>query len=221
MTLLQHDKDYIMAVDGQELMTSRAHESEIELARLGCHAIAGRRNPLVLVGGLGMGFTLRQALDMLPRSGIVVVAELIPEVVRWNRELIGDLAGRPLDDGRVTVRTCDVFELVQAGVGRFDAILLDVDNGPAAMTSARNRRIYDWHGLQACRAALRQEGCLAIWSATVDHTFERRLQRAFPHVHRFRVPAYKGGKARARCVWTASFSMRSLPPLPERSEAEG
>ena len=114
LVLSRHDGDYSISVDRQELMTSRQHESELELARLGCANLTESRNPNVLIGGLGMGYTLRQALDMLQPKASVVVAELIADVVAWNRNILGELAGHPLHDKRVVVKTCDVCELIAA-----------------------------------------------------------------------------------------------------------
>jgi spermidine synthase len=130
MTLFKHDADYSIKVGCQELMTSRAHESELELARLGCARIATRQNPTVLIGGLGMGYTLRETLDLLQPEATVVVSELIPDVVQWNRDILGELNNLPLSDPRVALKVCDVMQVIQQSEHAFDAILLDVDNGP-------------------------------------------------------------------------------------------
>ncbi len=212
LALCRHDRDYSITVDRQELMSSRANESERALARLGCERIAARQDPTVLIGGLGMGFTLRETLDLLQPRAKVVVAELLPEVVRWNREILGELTGHPLRDPRVTVRVGDVIELVRKAKHAFDAILLDIDNGPGAVTSAGNDWLYGRTGIQACLQALHAKGCLSIWSATVDPQFERRLRQEGLHVERHGVPAYKGGKSGARQIWVASLDPRSLQP---------
>ncbi|MEE8540341.1 MAG: hypothetical protein V3S66_01665, partial [Desulfobacterales bacterium] len=120
-------------------MHSRQHESELELARLGCAHLAGRKAPSILIGGLGMGYTLRQALDMLSPQAQVVVGELLGAVVEWNREFFGELNGQPLGDERVDLKTGDIVKLISRSKGRFDAILLDIDNGPSAMTDSSNR----------------------------------------------------------------------------------
>ncbi len=212
LTLYQHDADFSMKVGCQELMTSRAHESELELARLGCVRIAARQNPTVLIGGLGMGYTLRQTLDLLQPEATVVVSELIADVVLWNREFLGELNNHPLRDPRVVLKVCDVMGLIQQSEHAFDAIMLDVDNGPAALTAAGNDRLYSRGGLQACMRALHAKGCLAIWSGSIDNAFEHRLKQESLFFRRFHVAAYKGGKARSRCVWVIARDPLSLPP---------
>lgn len=193
MVLYQHDRDFLIRVNGQDLMHSRQHESELELARLGCAHLAGREAPSILIGGLGMGYTLRQALDMLSPHAQVVVSELLDAVVEWNRKFFGKLNGRPLADERVNLQTGDFVELVSRSRGRFDAILLDIDNGPGAITDSSNRRLYNREGIHACRRALRKQGCLAVWSGEPSQKFEQLLVSCRFHVRRFRVPAYKGG----------------------------
>ena len=201
-----------MKVGCQELMTSRAHESELELARLGCARIAARQNPTVLIGGLGMGYTLRQTLDLLQPDATVVVSELIPDVVQWNRDFLGQLTNHPLRDPRVVLKVCDVMSLIQQSEHAFDAIMLDVDNGPEALTAAGNDRLYSRQGLQACMRALHAKGCLAVWSGAIDNSFERRLKAENLFFRLFHVPVYKGGKALARCIWLIASDPRSLPP---------
>jgi spermidine synthase len=212
MVLYRHDRDFSIEINGQELMHSRQHASELALARLGCAHLAGREAARVLVGGLGMGYTLRQALDMLGPDASVVVGELLDAVVEWNRAFFGELNGRPLEDERVDLKTGDVVELIRHAPGRFDAILLDIDNGPHAMTDPGNSRLYGPEGIRACRRALRARGCLAVWSAAPCKDFEHRLMASSLHVRRFRVPAYKGSKSPSRFVWVASEDERMLPP---------
>ena len=227
MVLYQHGRDFSIMINGQDLMNSRQHESELELARLGCAHLAGCKAPSILVGGLGMGYTLRQALDMLSPHAQVVVGELLGAVVEWNREFFGELNGRPLEDERVDVKTGDIVNLISRSKGRFDAILLDVDNGPSAMTDSGNRRLYGRKGIQACRRALRKQGCLAVWSAEPSKKFEQLLMRCSFHVRRFRASAYKGSKSQSRFVWVASEDKIILPPgggeprLPLKSEPKG
>lgn len=210
LALCRHDRDFSIMINRQELMSSRANESERALARLGCARIAARQDPTVLIGGLGMGFTLRETLDLLQPRAKVVVAELLPEVVRWNRDLLGELNGHPLRDKRVVVRIGDVINLVRQTKHAFDAMLLDIDNGPAAVTAAGNDWLYGREGIQACLQALHAKGCLAIWSATVEPQFERRLRQEGLHVARYGVPAYKGGKSNARQILIASLDPHSL-----------
>ncbi len=189
MVLYQHGRDFSIKINGQDLMHSRQHESELELARLGCAHLAGRKAPSILIGGLGMGYTLRQALDMLSPHAQVVVGELLGSVVEWNREFFGELNGQPLRDERVDLKTGDIVELISRSKGRFDAILLDIDNGPSAMTDSSNRCLYGREGVRACRRALREQGCLAVWSAEPSKKFEQLLMSCSFHVRRFRVPA--------------------------------
>lgn len=204
VTLYRHDGDFIISVDNDDLMLSRTHESELELARLGCARIVKHRNPTVLIGGLGMGYTLRQALDMLRPQATVVVAELLPEVVRWNRDYLGELTNHPLKDLRVAVRIDNVVDVIRQSPDTFDAVLLDVDNGPNAMTDVRNDRLYSREGIRSCMQSLHAGGCLAIWSAHLDPPFEDRLEQENLHVRCFRVPAHKGGKARHCSIWIVS-----------------
>jgi spermidine synthase len=212
MELYQHDRDFLIRINGEDLMHSRQHESELELARLGCTHLAGRKESRVLTGGLGMGYTLRQALDMLGLRAEVVVSELLSAVVEWNREFLGELNGRPLEDKRVSLEIGDIVELVSRSEGRFDAILLDIDNGPSAMTDSGNSRLYGYEGMSACRRALRNQGCLAVWTAAPNKEFELLLLDCGFHVRRYRVPAYKGSNAPSRFVWVASEHKGKLPP---------
>jgi spermidine synthase len=212
MELYQHDRDFTIVINGEDLMLSRHHESELELARLGCAHLAGRKAPTILIGGLGMGYTLRQALDMLGPHAKVVVGELMNAVIEWNREFFRDLNGRPLEDERVELNTGDIVELISRSKNRFDAILLDIDNGPGAITDSGNSRLYDYEGIMACRRALRKHGCLAVWSAGPSKAFEELLMTCRLHVRRYRVPAYKGSKSLSRFVWVASEEKSLLPP---------
>ena len=211
MVLYQHDRDFSILVDGDDLMHSRRHASELELARLGCAHLAGRKAPSILVGGLGMGYTLRQALDMLGPQAHVVIGELMSAVVGWNREFFGELNARPLEDQRVELQIGDVVGLISGSRNRFDAILLDIDNGPDAMTALGNRRLYGHEGIAACVRALRDQGCLAVWSAKPSKQFEQILLDCGLHVRRFRVPAHKGKNPPSHFVWVASENEAHLP----------
>jgi spermidine synthase len=212
MVLFQHDRDFSIEVNGQDLMHSRQHESELALARLGCGHLADHPEPRVLVGGLGMGYTLRQALDMVGPDARVTVGELMEAVVQWNRAFFGEFNGRPLEDKRVVLKTGDIVELISRSANRFHAILLDVDNGPDAMTDSGNRRLYGRQGIEACRRALAEQGCLGVWSAEPSRPFENRLIAGGFHVRRFRVPAYKDSKSQYRFVWVAATDPAILPP---------
>jgi len=195
MTLLHRDGEYVILANGKTLMSSRMHGSEEALATLACRQVRALEEPCVLVGGLGMGFTLRATLDLLPPAATVIVAELIPAVVEWNRGPLGPLAAHPLKDRRVRVEVGDVATTLGAGPGRFDAVLLDVDNGPDAFTSSRNAGLYSDRGLAAIRAALKAGGVLAVWSAWEDRKFEQRLRYGSfaVEVERVRGRLKKGG----------------------------
>jgi spermidine synthase len=174
--LTRHADEYLILANGKPLMSSRLHGSEEALATLACgHADVPDR-PRVLVGGLGMGFTLRAVLDVLPPAAVVTVAELLPAVVDWNRTFLGALAAHPLHDARVRIQVADVGFTLRANPGRFDIVLLDVDNGPAAFTALTNSGLYDDGGVVATHAALRPRGPLAVWSAWEDRSFEQRLR---------------------------------------------
>src|SRR6188474_210802 len=156
--LRRRDDEYLILANGKPLMSSRLHGSEEALATLGCSRARAMEQPRVLVGGLGMGFTLRAVLDALPSDAVVTVAELVPAVIEWNRELLAALAAHPLRDGRVRIEVADVGFTLRANPGRFDVVLLDVDNGPAAFTTITNDGLYDNGGVAAAYAALRARG---------------------------------------------------------------
>jgi spermidine synthase len=176
MTLTRRGNEYMILADGKDLMSNRQKGSEEELARVGCDRARKLESPCVLVGGLGMGFTLRATLDVLPQEATVVVAELMSSVVEWNRGPLGPLAKHPLADRRTKVALGDVAVLLRESPALFDAILLDVDNGPTAFTQDSNAGLYDNAGLIMIRAALRPGGVLAVWSAWDDRKFEHRLR---------------------------------------------
>lgn len=161
--------------NGCDLMSNRAHRSEEELARLALRELSAEA-PRLLIGGLGMGFTLRAALDAAPKDARVTVAELLPEIVAWNRGPLAPLAGHPLDDVRVEVREADVAEVLEAGEGAYDAILLDIDNGPEAVLCDINSALFSARGLRKMRRALASSGVLAVWSADPSPVFEERLE---------------------------------------------
>lgn len=195
MTLTRRGSEYMILADGKDLMSSRMKGSEEELARLGCERACKLESPCVLVGGLGMGFTLRATLDVLPSEATVVVAELMPAVVEWNRGALAALADRPLADRRTKVEIGDVAVTLRQGRARFDAVLLDVDNGPAAFTQASNSGLYDNAGLRMVRDSLKPGGVLAVWSAWDDRKFEHRLRHHGFEIetHRVRARLRQGG----------------------------
>lgn len=182
LKLTRRTNEYIILANGKSLMSSRMHGSEEALATFACNRLGKVQRPAVLLGGLGMGFTLRATLDLLPRDAVVVVAELVAGVVEWNRGPLGPLAGYPLKDRRVRVEVGDVLVSLTTRSRQFDAVLLDVDNGPAAFTTSNNSRLYDDRGLAAFRGALRSGGVLAVWSAREDRKFEQRLRYGGFHV---------------------------------------
>ena len=206
LRLTQRGNDFSIHLKGVrgQLMNSRAHSSELALAELGCAHIQGVKNTRVLVGGLGMGFTLAAALKATSHSSQyssehgseVVVAELVPEVVEWNKGPLGDCAGRPLDDHRAVVHVGDVAELFKTKQATWDAVLLDVDNGPEGFTHADNNKLYSMAGLHAIRQTLRTKGMLAIWSAWRDPKFIQQLKKAHFNVDVKTVRAHKGKGSR-------------------------
>jgi spermidine synthase len=207
MSLYQRGEEFSIRVDGLELMNSRVHGSEEALAELACAKIKNRREARVLVGGLGMGYTTSAALGRLGARAQVIVAELVPEVVDWNRKYLSHLAGHPLKDRRVTVREIDVAQILRKERAGYDAILLDVDNGPDGLTHKGNDWLYAPTGLSAAHTALRPEGVLAIWSASADIAFIKRLRKAGFKVKEHRVYARGSrGKGRRHTVWIAERS---------------
>jgi spermidine synthase len=175
-------------------MSSRSHASEHELAVQALSRVANTSR--VLVGGLGLGFTLRAVLDRVAPTTRVTVAELVPELVKWNEEHVGMLADHPLRDPRCEVIVGDVFEVIRQAPHGFDAVLLDVDNGPVAVSHDKNKRLYTSHGIAACRRALRPGGVLALWSAGADARYQRDLQRARFTVEVAKVAATNSGRAK-------------------------
>ncbi|WNZ59788.1 hypothetical protein QEG98_27635 [Myxococcus sp. MxC21-1] len=178
VTLARRGDEYVFRVRGQTLMSSRQHGSEEALAEAGCEGLAGRSGVRVLVGGLGFGYTARAVLDRLGPDARVTVAELLPVVVTWNRGLLAPLAGAPLEDPRVTVVELDVGKHMARQSGTYDAILLDVDNGPTALTHPDNHGLYGRVGLAHAVQALRPGGILGVWSAGPSPAFERRMEQA-------------------------------------------
>lgn len=195
LSLTRRDTEFVIFADGKILMSSRMHGSEEAMAAMAFKRLTGVSEPSVLVGGLGMGFTLRATLDLLPPEGRVLVAELIPAVEEWNRGPIGHLAGHPLKDARAQVEIGDVIATLRSSTARFDAILLDVDNGPDAFTDTTNASLYGDRGLASIRGALKPGGVVAVWSAWEDRRFEQRLKYAgfTVEVERVRARLKRGG----------------------------
>lgn len=192
--LAQRGDEWLVRVDNQVLMSSRQHGSEESLAAEALSRVAQPRS--VLVGGLGLGFTLRAVLNRIDSSTRVTVAELVPELVGWNREYLSELHGAALDDERVEVEVGDVGKLLRRSPASFDAILLDVDNGPVALSHDDNRELYSERGARSCYDALRPGGVLAVWSAGPSESYERRLTRVGFSVSVVRVAVRPGSGAR-------------------------
>lgn len=187
---------------GGELMSTRTHGSEDALAEIACKKVANRPQPRVLIGGLGMGFTLASALRHLGDSAEVVVAELVAGVIEWNHGPLGTKAGNPLQDKRASVRERDVALVLKAEKQAYDAILLDVDNGPEGLTHTANDWLYSMQGLSTCMQALRANGVLAVWSAGPDRDFTERLKKTGFKVEELRVYAH-GKKGTRHTLWMA------------------
>ena len=201
LTLSRRGTEWEVCFDGLVLMSSRAHGSEDELARLAFARVKHART--VLVGGLGLGFSLRATLDLLGPRGKVVLAEQSASVVEWNRVHVGDLAGRPLEDPRVSVRVGDVGERIREARAAYDLILLDVDNGPAALIHDANARLYDATGIVACHVALKEAGALAVWATGPDDRYVRLLQRGGFDASAVRVAPRPGAGGRKHVVFVA------------------
>ena len=178
LVLRGRGSEFEIRVDGRELMSTRAHGSEEQLARLACHRLADVASPRVLVGGLGLGYTLRATLDVLQADARVVVAELVDGVVEWNREIFGHVADHPLHDPRAHVYVGDVADLLRASPHAYDVVMLDVDNGPDDLSCTSNGSLYTTAGLRILRRALRERGVLAVWSSSPSSEFEQRLRDA-------------------------------------------
>ena len=201
--LYRRGAEFSIRVGNRELMNSRVHGSEEALAELAYARVAGRPRPRILIGGLGMGFTLAATLRQLRPEGRVVVAELVPAVVAWNRGPLAALAGHPLQDARVAVREVDVAQILRETRQAYDAILLDVDNGPEGLARRENDWLYARPGLEAAHAALRPAGVLAVWSAAPNQVFAQRLRRVGFTVDEIQVPARRSGKGRRHTIWLA------------------
>jgi spermidine synthase len=202
MRLYQRSDEYSIRLAGQrgELMNSRTHGSEDALAERACARLRNRASPRLLIGGLGMGFTLAAALQQLGPKAEILVAELVPAVVAWNRGPLAALAGHPLDDPRVQVHPGDVARPIRTAKAGYDAILLDVDNGPEGLTHKNNDFLYNIDGLTAAYVALRPKGVLAVWSASPDVRFLQRMRKVGFEAEEIHVRAH-GSKGSRRVIW--------------------
>ena len=203
LRLYRHGRDYIITLGANELMNTRMWGSEEALATMSVARIAGRKAPHLLIGGYGMGFTLRAALKALGPAARLTVAEIVPEVITWAKGPMAELTAGCLDDPRVVLVEDDVSWLIGGAEAEYDAILLDVDNGPDGLTRRDNDRLYTARGLRAAHTALRPGGVLAVWSAASDPVFFRRLEKARFKVDEVRVRARSNGKGAHHVIWFA------------------
>ena len=206
LRLFRRGGDFMIVLDRNELMSSRMSGSEEALATMTCARLAGRTSPHLLIGGYGMGFTLRAALGEIGPDGRVTIAELVPEIIDWARGPMRDLTAGCLEDQRVDLHVGDVAALIDSARSAYDAILLDVDNGPDGLTRHANNQLYSARGLKAARAALKPGGILAIWSAGHDKAFAGRLRENGYIVEEVAVRARSNGKGAKHVIWFASAS---------------
>ncbi len=204
LTLMKRGTEFSIRISGTELMNSRLHASEEALASLTCRRIAKNSDRKILIGGLGMGYTLAAALKQSGPDTCITLSELIPSVVEWNLKQLGHLAGMPLKDPRVSVVIEDMAETIRKTKSAWDAILLDVDNGPDALTRKSNDRLYGAPGLRASFSALRPGGILAVWSSGGDEAFTRRLKQCGFLAEIVSVRGRKSGKGARHTIWLAS-----------------
>jgi spermidine synthase len=202
--LHEHDGEYFLKLNGKQLMSTTSTASELLLAQLPCDGLRGRADACVLIGGLGLGFSLQRVLELAGRHARVQVAELLPEIVAWNREFLREVNGGLLDDRRVEVIVKDVFDVIRtAGPAAYDAILLDVDNGPTSMVQAGNARLYSQRGLGMIAQALKPGGKVAFWSAEKELEFARSLAYAGFKVEAHAAKAHERAKRAAHVVYLA------------------
>ena len=201
VVLRKRGTEFSIRTAGIELMNSRLHGSEDALAELACQSLKKKSGLRILIGGLGMGYTLRAALEKSDPKTRIIVSELIPAVVHWNREHLGHLARNPLDDPRVSVEEEDVVKIIKREKSAWDAILLDVDNGPDGLTRRSNERLYGRVGLGISFAALRPGGVLGVWSSAVNDSFTWRLKQSRFQTEVVSVPARKSGKGGRHTIW--------------------
>jgi spermidine synthase len=204
LRLMRRGAEFSMMLGSNELMNSRLSGSEEALATLACRRIAAVKAPYLLIGGLGMGFTLRAALAVLGPDARIMVAELVPAVIAWARGPMADIFGNSLTDSRASIREADVVEVIQSHPGAFDAILLDVDNGPEGLIRKANDALYDLKGLQAIRRALRPGGVLAVWSSGPNTSFSKRLRDAGFSVDEVAVRATTKRSGARHVIWFAT-----------------
>ncbi|MDE8653783.1 spermidine synthase [Novosphingobium album (ex Liu et al. 2023)] len=203
LRLYRHGRDFMIVLDRNELMSTRRSGSEEALATMAWERIRTARQPHLLIGGYGMGFTLRAALGVLPADATVTVVELVPEIIAWARGPMAEVAAGCLDDPRVTLIQADVAQFIAGARADYDAILLDVDNGPDGLVREDNNVLYSGSGLREAKRALTPDGVLAIWSAGPDPAFARRLEKHGFDVDEVRVSARSNGKGAKHTIWFA------------------
>ncbi|OWK29586.1 spermidine synthase [Sphingomonas mucosissima] len=203
LRLFRRGADFMIVLDRNELMSTRMSGSEVALGTMTCERLAGHPNPRLLIGGYGMGFTLRAVLERLGPDARVVVAELVPGIIEWARGPMAAVTDGCLDDPRVVLDIGDVADSIRQASAEFDAIMLDVDNGPDGLTRPANDGIYAAQGLAAAMRALKPGGTLAIWSAAPDPVFARRLSKSGFAVDEVRVRARGNGKGATHIIWFA------------------
>ena len=204
LRLMRRGTEFSMMLGQNELMNSRLSGSEEALATLACRRIDGVKRPHLLIGGLGMGFTLRAALAVLDAQARITVAELVPAVIAWARGPMADIFGDSLTDPRADIREADVVEIIKASTSAFDAILLDVDNGPEALIRKANDALYNLQGLQSIRRALRPGGILAVWSSGPNTAFSKRLDAADFEVNEIGLRATTKRRGAHHVIWFAT-----------------
>ena len=204
LRLMQRGAEFSMMLGQNELMSSRLSGSEEALATLACRRIEAVNSPHLLIGGLGMGFTLRAALAVLGSDARIMVAELVPAVIAWARGPMADIFGDSLDDPRASIRQADVVDVIASHGSAFDAILLDVDNGPEGLIRKANDALYDLKGLNAIRRALRPGGVLAVWSSGPNPLFSKRLRAAGFDVNEVAVRATTKRSGSRHVIWFAT-----------------
>jgi spermidine synthase len=217
LLLARRGDEWVVRAAGQVLMSSRVHGSEETLAKYALERVKAPRR--VMIGGLGLGYTLRAALDLLPDDAEVRVVELVPELVRWNQTFLKDFAKSPLDDPRVEVVVGDVYDVIMAANATVDLLLLDVDNGPSALTQGGNGRLYSEAGARKCAGALRKEGVLGLWSASADPRYLKNLEAAGLTAQMKDVAARPGSGARDILYLAKKggpVPQRPPPPEPDR-----
>ncbi|MEO6994623.1 MAG: spermine synthase [Lacunisphaera sp.] len=213
LTLVEHDGDFCIRVNGQQLMHSAVTASELQLGTLGCERHAGKRGTRILIGGLGLGFTLKSVLQSAGRADTIHVAELFPEIIEWNRTFLSGLNGKLLNDPRVKVLTEDVKVVIRRSARTpYDVIILDIDNGTTAMVMTENHELYSQRGMDVIALALKPGGRAAVWSACPDASVERRLNKAGFTVQAVPAKLYPSAKRSAYMIYVADKPAVKLSP---------